>query len=72
MRRNTVNFLVDLASALIIFGLIATGLLSRFVLPPGSGSRRLLCLTAGQVEPYGRRPSGPTCAMHGGAALWRP
>jgi len=42
MRRNTINFLVDAASALVVFGLVGTGLLMRFVLPPGSGSRRVL------------------------------
>lgn len=42
MRRNTINFLVDAASALVVIGLVATGLLTRFVLPPGSGSWRLL------------------------------
>ncbi len=42
MKRNTLNLLIDAATALVVFGLIATGLLTRFVLPPGSGSRRLL------------------------------
>lgn len=42
MKRNTLNFLVDLASALVVFGIIATGLIIRFVLPPGSGQGRLL------------------------------
>lgn len=39
MRRSTLNFVVDLASLLAMFGLIATGLLIRFVLPPGTGGR---------------------------------
>ncbi len=42
MKRNTVNFLVDAASMLVVFGLVATGLLVSYVLPPGSGTRRLL------------------------------
>jgi hypothetical protein len=42
MKRNTLNFIVDAALALVVLGLIATGLLIRFVLPPGSGSRRVL------------------------------
>lgn len=42
MKRNTLNFLVDAASTLVVFGLIATGLVVRFVLPPGSGARRQL------------------------------
>lgn len=42
MKRNTLNFIVDAISALVVLGLVTTGLLVRFVLPPGSGSRRLL------------------------------
>ncbi len=42
MKRNTLNFIVDAASALVVFGLVGTGLLMRFVLPPGSGSRRVV------------------------------
>jgi hypothetical protein len=42
LKRNTLNFLIDLASSLVVLGLIATGLLARYVLPPGSGSRRML------------------------------
>ncbi|CAN5508206.1 hypothetical protein BH10PLA1_BH10PLA1_07270 [soil metagenome] len=42
MKRNTFNFLIDILSALMMFGMIDTGLLIRFVLPPGSGSRRIL------------------------------
>lgn len=40
MKRNTLNFVVDGVSAVVMAGMIATGLLVRFVLPPGSGSRR--------------------------------
>ena len=42
MKRNTLNFLVDLVSALIMLGIVATGLIMRFVLPPGSGAARRL------------------------------
>ena len=42
MKRNTLNFVIDATSALVMVGMIATGLLLRFVLPPGSGSRRML------------------------------
>ena len=42
MKRNTLNFLVDLISALVLLGIIATGLVVRFVLPPGSGHGRVL------------------------------
>jgi len=39
MRRNTLNFLVDIVSLVVMFGMIATGLVIRFVLPPGTGGR---------------------------------
>ncbi|UCD30218.1 MAG: DUF4405 domain-containing protein [Planctomycetota bacterium] len=37
MRRSTLNFLVDLVSLLVMMGMIATGLVIRFILPPGTG-----------------------------------
>ena len=37
MKRNTLNFLIDLVSAIVLLGITATGLIVRFVLPPGSG-----------------------------------
>ena len=40
MTRNTLNFLIDAVTAAIMLGMIATGLIIRFVLPPGSGSAR--------------------------------
>lgn len=39
MRRSTLNFLVDTLALLAIFVMIATGLVIRFVLPPGTGGR---------------------------------
>ncbi|HEX2970757.1 MAG TPA: DUF4405 domain-containing protein [Tepidisphaeraceae bacterium] len=42
MKRNTLNFLVDLVSGLVLLGIITTGLILRFVLPPGSGRGRVL------------------------------
>lgn len=42
MKRNTLNYLVDAATALAVIGLVATGLIIRLVLPPGSGERRTL------------------------------
>lgn len=39
MRRNTLNFMVDAISLLVMFAMIATGLVIRFILPPGSGGR---------------------------------
>jgi hypothetical protein len=42
MKRTLLNLFVDGVTALAIFGLIATGLVIRFALPPGSGSVRAL------------------------------
>jgi len=42
MKRTLLNLFVDGATALVVFGLIATGLVIRFTLPPGSGSVRAL------------------------------
>lgn len=39
MKRNTLNFWIDLISFLVMFGLIWTGLLIHYVLPPGTGGR---------------------------------
>jgi hypothetical protein len=37
MSRNTVNFILDLVSFLNLLGLIFTGSIMRYVLPPGTG-----------------------------------
>lgn len=42
MKRNTLNFVIDLLAALAMTATIVTGLLLRFVLPPGSGNRLAL------------------------------
>ena len=42
MKRSITNFLVDAVSALVMFGMIVTGLVMRYTLPPGSGRSRLL------------------------------
>lgn len=39
MRRTTLNFLVDFVAFLFMLGMIGTGLLVRFALPPGTGGR---------------------------------
>jgi len=39
MRRNTLNFLIDAGLMLLMFGMIGTGLVMRFMLPPGTGGR---------------------------------
>lgn len=41
MKRNTLNYLLDGILALVMLGLLATGLLMRFVLPPRSGRLQL-------------------------------
>ncbi len=42
MKRGTLNFAIDATTFLVMLAMIATGLLVRFVLPPGSGERRTL------------------------------
>lgn len=39
MTRNLLNFLIDGLTAIVMLGMISTGLLVRFVLPPGTGGR---------------------------------
>jgi hypothetical protein len=39
LRRATLNFIVDSTTLLVALAMIATGLLIRFILPPGSGER---------------------------------
>ncbi len=36
IRRNTLNFLIDVVTLLVMLGVVTTGLLLRWVLPPGS------------------------------------
>lgn len=42
MKRSTLNFAIDAATLVVMLAMIATGLLVRFILPPGSGERRVL------------------------------
>jgi hypothetical protein len=42
MKRGTLNFVVDSLTFLVMLALVTSGLLVRFVLPPGSGERRSL------------------------------
>ena len=37
MKRNTVNFLVDLLAFLSLLGLVFTGFIMKYILPPGGG-----------------------------------
>jgi len=39
MQRNTINFMIDVITLLVMLGMVATGLVIRFVLPPGTGGR---------------------------------
>ena len=39
MRRNSVNFVIDLVSFIDLLGLIFTGFIIKFILPPGTGGR---------------------------------
>lgn len=41
MRKNLLNFLVDVITLLVMLGMVATGLVIRFVLPPGTGGRHI-------------------------------
>lgn len=40
IRRTTVNFIVDLAGFIDLLGLICTGFIIKYILPPGSGGGR--------------------------------
>ena len=39
LRRNTINFMIDLAAFLAFMAILATGLMMRYALPPGSSGR---------------------------------
>ncbi len=39
MRRSTINFWIDVVSLAALFGLVCTGMMTRFILPAGSGGR---------------------------------
>jgi len=53
MKRNTLNFLIDLFSLLVMLGLILTGLLMRYVLPHGQGRGRSMTLWGLDRHGYG-------------------
>lgn len=50
MRKNTLNFIVDLLTLLAILTMIGTGLIMYFTLPPGSGSRGLILWGLGRHD----------------------
>lgn len=39
MRRNTLNYIVDTVALILMLAMIGTGLVMRYLLPPGSGGR---------------------------------
>lgn len=41
-QRNTVNFVVDVLTLFVALGLVATGLMMKYIMPPGSGRHGLL------------------------------
>ncbi len=53
MKRNTLNFWIDLFTFVVLFAKIWTGLLVRYVLPPGQGRGRGLELWGLNRHEYG-------------------
>ncbi|MHC4482327.1 MAG: DUF4405 domain-containing protein [Planctomycetota bacterium] len=47
MKRSSLNFIVDLVSFIDLLGLVFTGIIMKYILPPGTGGRGQL-LHAGQ------------------------
>lgn len=39
MKRSSLNFIIDLVALLNLLGLITTGFIIKYILPPGSGGR---------------------------------
>jgi hypothetical protein len=50
VRKNTLNFVVDLLTLIAILAMIGTGLVLYFVLPPGSGGRGLILWELGRHD----------------------
>jgi hypothetical protein len=50
MRKNTLNFIVDVVTLIAILGMTGTGLILKFSLPPGSGGRGLALWGLGRHE----------------------
>lgn len=50
MKRNVYNIIIDSLSLLVFTSMISTGLLLKFVLPPGSGRIEMLTRGHGQIE----------------------
>jgi len=49
MRRTMVNLVIDVVSFVVMCAMIATGLVIRFILPPGTGGRHAHGLGGGQI-----------------------
>ena len=50
MKKNTLNFIVDVITLIAILAMIGTGLVLYFTLPPGSGGKGLLLWGLGRHE----------------------
>lgn len=50
MQRPSVNYLIDLLTLLVMLAIACTGLIMRFVLPPGSGGKGLLLWGLGRHD----------------------
>ena len=50
MRKNTLNFAVDVLTLLAILLMVGTGLVMKFTLPPGSGGRGLILSGLGRHD----------------------
>jgi len=53
MKRNTLNFVVDLISLVVMLGMVWTGLLIHYVLPPGHGRGHGMSLWGWDRHGYG-------------------
>jgi hypothetical protein len=53
MKRNTINFWIDLLAVIVLFAEIWTGLLIHYILPPGQGRGRSLELWGLNRHQYG-------------------
>jgi hypothetical protein len=50
MRKNTLNFAVDVITLLVMLTMVATGLVMKYALPPGSGGKGLMLWTLTRHE----------------------
>lgn len=66
VKRNTLNYITDLVTFLALLAVALTGLLLKFVLPPGSSRERLVLLGLGRHD-WGEVHFWSTVAL--GAAL---